>query len=206
MWFLVRRVESAQLQPPQLADPVAALLKTSAESALAIVTILHTLAEQDMLECFLPFQLDYVFAAAMLLLIMETLLPSYLPDGDWSSSVDLIFETMIMKKNAVASLRKSEIKYLHTLLLSLRNNVDTLIQDQHSESNTETRDSAVALGEDQIPTIPDGDFTSTGLDLPWASLSNIGNATFSNSDQLLELAEQFQDGGLDPLWLFDPRT
>ena len=75
MWLLILSVESAHGQSQQLASPVTALLRTSTESAMTIVMILRTLVEQGMLECFLPFQLDYVFAAAMLLSIMDAILP-----------------------------------------------------------------------------------------------------------------------------------
>jgi proline utilization trans-activator len=206
MWLLILSVEQNPIQPQQLAGPVSALLKTSTESAMTVVMTLYTLAEHDMLECFLPFQLEYAFAAAMLLSIMETILPSYVPDGNWSRSVSFVLDEMINKKNAVARLRRSEIEQLHTLLLQLHGNSLSVTQNASPTHDGGQGNSTVSFADDLASSpIPDDNVVGDGLGIQWTALSGIGNMAFIHSNQMVELAEQFQIGELDPSWLFEPQ-
>ena len=55
----------------------------------------------DMLEAFLPFQLEYAFSSAMLLSILGTILPAFVRDSTWPRTVRFVLQEMIRKKNAV---------------------------------------------------------------------------------------------------------
>jgi proline utilization trans-activator len=128
MWLSIQSLHPVPSQEHQLATPVAGLLQTSTESAMAIILMLSTLTDYDMPECFLPFQLEYDFSAAMLSSLMNAILPSYVSDTSWYRSVYVILDQMISKKNLVARLRKTELQELDARLLSLRAQTSATIE------------------------------------------------------------------------------
>jgi proline utilization trans-activator len=205
MWLLILNLQSVTVQHQQLVGPVAALLHTSTESAMSIVLMLKSLAEHDMLECFLPFQLEYAFSAAMLLALVEAILPEYVPDANWSRAVNLVFDEMIAKKNAVARLRKLEMEHLDAQLAPLRRHNDAA-STQYAAHNVgqATAHSAIGTGlSDGGPLEPD--IISNNSQQTWdVTFPGMDDALFNNHDQMLDLAEQFQTGDLDPSVLFGP--
>lgn len=202
MWLLIQGLQSEPPQDHQLTGPVAALLQTSAESAMAIILMLKTLTEQDMLECFLPFQLEYGFSAAMLLSLMRAILPDYVPDTNWYRSVHLILDQMIAKKNVVARLRKTEMQELDTRLASVHKQLFAV--PELSTIQVVTRDNAqsgVAAGVSDdvlIPPTSVPDLMPSSLQQAWdIDFAGIDDALFNNHDQMLDLAQQFQTGDWD---------
>ncbi|KAJ4300059.1 hypothetical protein N0V90_005308 [Kalmusia sp. IMI 367209] len=211
MWLLIQNLKPVSSQQPT--GPVAALLQTSTESAMSIILMLRGLAEQDMLECFLPFQLEYAFSAAMLLSLMRAILPDYVPDMHWSRSVQTIFDQMIAKNNVVARLRKIEMRKLDAQLASVHKlnfpaPASFLIQPiahtqdvTHSHMPTGLYADANLLGPqafDQNQNLALNEPQQT-----WEiDSAGMDDALFNNHDQMLDLAEQFQTEDLDPSILF----
>lgn len=208
MWLLLHSIPPTPTAPNQLAAPIAALVQTSAESAMTITSSLSTLAEHDQVEAFLPFELEYAFASAMLLCILSALLPDYVPDHTWSRKSRFVLDKMIKKRNMVAQLRKSELDQLEALLTPFRRegsgtvppvdgagNVPQMSQfvpgqfsDNMPSDVFDTTLASVSLGED---------FMANDPTLAWDALAG-------NSEQMLNLAEQFEMGDLDAPFFFEP--
>ncbi|KAF2440812.1 hypothetical protein P171DRAFT_488407 [Karstenula rhodostoma CBS 690.94] len=209
MWLLIQNLQPVSSQQPT--GPVAALLQTSTESAMSIILMLRALAEQDMLECFLPFQLEYAFSAAMLLSLTKAILPDYVPDMHWSRSVHIIFDQMITKNNVVARLRKIEMQELDAKLAAVHKlhfpAPESLPTQSIAHTQNDTR-SHIATGlytdKDVLnPQAFDQDLASDDLQQTWdIDFAGMDDALFNNHDQMLDLAEQFQTGDMDPSIIF----
>ncbi|KAF5012215.1 hypothetical protein FDECE_1731 [Fusarium decemcellulare] len=103
-------------EPRLLTGPIATLLEKSAQSATRILLTLKDLADREILEGFLPFQLEHAFSSAVLLCILSVFLPQFVPSSEWRQAVTSIFEAMIAKGSVVAGLRTAELEHLETLL------------------------------------------------------------------------------------------
>jgi proline utilization trans-activator len=208
MWLLLHSIPPSATAPNQLAAPIAALVHTSAESAMTITSSLSALAEHDQLQAFLPFELEYAFAAAMLLCILNALLPDYVPDHTWSRKSRFVLDTMIKKRNLVAQLRKSELDQLEALLTPFRRDPTaeaTAAGEDHSSQQMEQ----YVTGQFGVNTVGDvfnaplasitleSDLLSHDPTLAWDALAG-------SSNQMLSLAEQFEMGDLDVPFFFEP--
>ncbi|KAJ5100260.1 hypothetical protein N7456_006312, partial [Penicillium angulare] len=98
-------------------DPIRHILVVGVESAKRISSILCSLRDQDLIETFLPFQLESAFSAATVLAIAATHFSSMF-DYDDSSFQDIIevLQLMISKGNAPAAERLSELQRLRQML------------------------------------------------------------------------------------------
>lgn len=63
-------------------------------------------------DLFLPFDLEYAFSAALVLVIASVIHPKLLPREDWVDTILSVFDYMTMRGNILASLRKAEIEEL----------------------------------------------------------------------------------------------
>jgi len=218
MWLLIHSIPPSPTAPQQLAAPIAALVHTSTESATTIINSLGSLAEHDQLEAFLPYELEFAFASAMLLCIVSAILPAYIPDGTWLQKSRLILDVMIRKRNVVAQLRKSELEQLEALLTPFRR--DTAAAGAGA-SKAITADAERALGN--LPHSDNVDYSRQGdvFDAPFASITlgddfnpndpglawdalYDGGRLAANSEQMLNLAEQFEMGDFDAPFFFGP--
>ncbi|KAL9086681.1 MAG: hypothetical protein Q9165_007000 [Trypethelium subeluteriae] len=93
-----------------LSKPV---LSAGIRSAVKTLQILSD--EDSMLEAFLPFDLEFLYAAAIHLLMARAIFPD-MADSQIHDQLDanLIFDQMICKGNRVAQARKAELNYLET--------------------------------------------------------------------------------------------
>ncbi|UNI17497.1 hypothetical protein JDV02_003837 [Purpureocillium takamizusanense] len=89
------------------------LISTGIKSAVMTLQILST--DDGLLELFLPFDLEFAYAAAVHLAMANALFPN-LDDGPTSSQeAHAILDEMVFKGNRVAAMRKSELAHLETL-------------------------------------------------------------------------------------------
>ncbi|KAL4876956.1 hypothetical protein BJY04DRAFT_231248 [Aspergillus karnatakaensis] len=93
--------------------PVMTLLQSSTWSALNILRTLKALAESNMLDHFLSFQLEAAFSSAVMLCIIDKLLPGFISDDSWLHGVYEILGIMISKGSPAAPLRRQEFERLH---------------------------------------------------------------------------------------------
>lgn len=219
MWLLIHSIPPSSTVPQQLAAPIAALVQASADSALTIITSLGTLAEHDQLEAFLPFELEFAFASAMLLSILNAILPDYVRDTTWLKKSRVVLDVMIRKNNVVAQLRKSELDQLEILLTPLRRDAigaaelsqapptDGARQSKVVQSDLVGSDAAQVGGgggvfDAPLASITLGDeFGANDPSLAWDVLFDEGRLA-ANSEQMLNLAELFEMGDFDAPYFF----
>ncbi|KAI1877732.1 hypothetical protein JX265_003740 [Neoarthrinium moseri] len=104
-----------------LSPPVASLIQTCVDSAQVILRTLRILGEEDLLEGFLPFQIEDAFSSAFILHLIHFIMPSLLPESDnyWRSDARYTFEKMVSKGSVVAPMRLQELEQLERTLSSL---------------------------------------------------------------------------------------
>ncbi|KAG7419960.1 Patulin cluster transcription factor patL [Fusarium oxysporum f. sp. rapae] len=100
-----------------IVEPVKALVRTCYDSAHKSLRILTTLQSQDLLELFLPFDLDHAFSAGFVLALISAIQP--FPDAASESSFELtrnILDALIAGGNLPARFRRQELERLHDML------------------------------------------------------------------------------------------
>ncbi|KZL78666.1 fungal specific transcription factor [Colletotrichum tofieldiae] len=106
-------------QTVSLTPPVASLLQSCVDSAQTVLRTLRVLGDEDLLEAFLPFQLEDAFSSAFLLYLIRVISPSLLHDDSWCENVTCVLDRMISKGSLVAPLRKLELSQLEHIMLAL---------------------------------------------------------------------------------------
>lgn len=84
-----------------------------------MLRILRVLDDEDLLEAFLPFQLEDAFSSAFLLHLLRTVAPSPLHDDSWCDNIQCILDKMISKGSLEAPLRKLELSQLEHIMTPL---------------------------------------------------------------------------------------
>lgn len=137
-------------------------------------------------DCFIPFDLETAFSAALILVIASGVHPKLLPRENWLDSCYSIFDYMAARGNALAALRRSEVQQLAQIKQDLGTN-----RSRQYDCNTNAI-SATAVAQQITPTasVPD-----------YASLPSLGDPFFDewiaddgiSAAQILDLAD-----ALDP--------
>ncbi|RGP79536.1 heterokaryon incompatibility het-6 [Fusarium longipes] len=102
-----------------LSPPVASLIQSCVSSAQTILKTLRALADEDLIEAFLPFQIEYASSSAFLLHLIPIICPSLLSDDSWQEDARFVFDTLIAKGSLIAPLRKVELEQLEQKLSAL---------------------------------------------------------------------------------------
>ncbi|KAH8879811.1 fungal-specific transcription factor domain-containing protein [Thozetella sp. PMI_491] len=102
-----------------LTAPVASLIQSCVDSAQTVLRTLRVLGDEDLLEAFLPFQLEDAFSSAFILSLIRVIIPSLLPDDTWRENIHCILDKMISKGSIVAPLRKRELMQLEDTMTSI---------------------------------------------------------------------------------------
>ncbi|KAF5020472.1 hypothetical protein F66182_7511 [Fusarium sp. NRRL 66182] len=102
-----------------LSPPVASLIQSCVSSAQIILKTLRALADEDLIEAFLPFQIEYASSSAFLLHLVPVICPSLLSDHSWRDDVTYVFDILIAKGSLIAPLRKVELEQLEQKLSAL---------------------------------------------------------------------------------------
>ncbi|KAI1366243.1 hypothetical protein F5Y08DRAFT_301652 [Xylaria arbuscula] len=122
----VRLASAAECQTRMNVSPtVRTLILMCLDSSLQSITILRLLQAQGLLEVFLPFDLDSLFAStvnAMVAFVLDPHLNDNIPE--WLQKAYSIFEEFINYGNRVALFRKAELAQLHELLNNLPSEED----------------------------------------------------------------------------------
>ncbi|KAH8432764.1 putative C6 transcription factor [Aspergillus melleus] len=99
-----------------LSSPVRTLLEACTDSATKSLRILSALRDQNILETFLPFDLENLFSSFFVLSLISAILPDTLPDPNYREMGFSLLDEMISRGNRVAQIRKSEIELLEELV------------------------------------------------------------------------------------------
>ncbi|KAI8288356.1 hypothetical protein K4K60_011148 [Colletotrichum sp. SAR11_57] len=81
-----------------------------------VLRTLRVLGDEDLLEAFLPFQLEDAFSSAFLLYLVRVIDPSLLHDDTWCENIKCVLDKMISKGSLVAPLRKLELSQLENIM------------------------------------------------------------------------------------------
>ncbi|KAJ5657435.1 uncharacterized protein N7484_001084 [Penicillium longicatenatum] len=115
--FLKIRFESPEhcLEALNTSRNVRNLIQMCIDSSQQMINILHSLQSEDLLETFLPFDLESIFVSTVVLLMAPAI------DARWSypawlEKAYLIFEDIIENGNLIAKFRRSELQLLDELL------------------------------------------------------------------------------------------
>ncbi|KAL4798763.1 fungal-specific transcription factor domain-containing protein [Aspergillus venezuelensis] len=105
---------------PSLAIPlsptITTLLQCCVESAQTTLYTLRSLADSDLLEAFLPFQIEDAFASTFLLYVIHIIAPSLAPRENWAGNAEFVLEGLVSKGNLAAPMRKQELVVLEGML------------------------------------------------------------------------------------------
>ncbi|KAL1617789.1 hypothetical protein SLS54_007568 [Diplodia seriata] len=98
---------------------IVSLLQSCVDSAMIILRTLRGMGDEDLLEAFLPFQLEDASSSAFILYLIRTINPSLLTDERWSEDVKHVLDKMIAKGSVAAPLRKRELGQLEDALVAV---------------------------------------------------------------------------------------
>ncbi|KAL4940410.1 hypothetical protein BDV06DRAFT_230348 [Aspergillus oleicola] len=99
-----------------LSPTITSLLTHCIDSAQAVLHTLRNLADSDLLEAFLPFQIEDAFASTFLLYVIHVIAPSLAPRENWAGNAEFVLERLVSKGNLAAPLRREELGVLEGVL------------------------------------------------------------------------------------------
>ncbi|PSK59178.1 hypothetical protein B9Z65_3502 [Elsinoe australis] len=117
--LLQKRIRDQSKQVDELPAPVHDLLQTCVQSAIKTLKILTSLSEYNMLDSFLPFDMDFASTAASALVVIKDVMDFDVPMTA-KPLIDRILGEMIASGNNAAQLRQQEIDRLHELASNFR--------------------------------------------------------------------------------------
>ncbi|PKX93532.1 fungal specific transcription factor domain-containing protein [Aspergillus novofumigatus IBT 16806] len=123
----IERPDTQKSHSIPLTPAVASLIQSCVDSAQTVLRVLRVIGDEDLLEAFLPFQLEDAFSSAFLLHLIRVVAPSLLHDDSWFGDIQCILDKMISKGSSVAPLRKLELTQLEQLLTPLTPVYDPLM-------------------------------------------------------------------------------
>ncbi|KAF9885860.1 hypothetical protein FE257_012332 [Aspergillus nanangensis] len=116
-----------------LSSPVQTILQAAIDSAVKSLKILIALRDQNLLETFLPFDLENLFSSFFILSLISAAIPDIPLDPSYREMGFSLLEDMIVRGNCVAQLRKSEVELLEELVRPLvRPEVHQTAADDHA--------------------------------------------------------------------------
>ncbi|KAH8202817.1 hypothetical protein TruAng_002980 [Truncatella angustata] len=93
------------------------VISTGIKSAVKILEVFTS--EYSLLEAFLPFDIEFTFAAALHLTMASTLFPQVINYAEYQQSSHLILDDLMMRGNRIASARRAELAHLEQLCQAL---------------------------------------------------------------------------------------
>ncbi|GES58218.1 C6 transcription factor [Aspergillus terreus] len=107
-----------------LSSPVRTILQASIDSSVKSLRILTALRDQNLLETFLPFDLENLFSSFFNLSLISATIPDVVMDPSYREMGFGLLDDMIARGNCVAQLRKSEMELLEELVQPLIHPLD----------------------------------------------------------------------------------
>lgn len=160
------------------------LLRMCIDSAQQMLHILTALKDEGCLESFLPFDLEAVFIAAMVLVMARTIDVQLLEDHTlWTHMAYSILDDMAARGNLIASVRKRELRHLTEVLSHAETPAPSLNHQNFDESEFEGNRSQHPM-----------DFETNMIHQPFDDPFWQDEMT---ADQLREIADSLDLDGLD---------
>ncbi|KAJ5349943.1 hypothetical protein N7541_007670 [Penicillium brevicompactum] len=144
----------------EVPTPIKMLLQICVESAKKTSQILQSLQQQNLLECFLPFDLESTVSASLVLTVASLLDPPLVSNSNSHLEVLLsVLDQMVDRKNLVAADKKEKIVQLGVLCASLKMTPHSLVNTSISSKLQQDESLEVGL----IPTTSEGEWDSESL-------------------------------------------
>ncbi|KAL4929552.1 uncharacterized protein BDV17DRAFT_298002 [Aspergillus undulatus] len=99
-----------------LSPTIISLLSCCVESAQTVLQTLRTLADSDLLEASLPFQIEDAFASTFLPYVIHVIAPPLAPQENLVGNAEFVMERLVRKGNLAAPLRRDELECLKRIL------------------------------------------------------------------------------------------
>ncbi|POR30944.1 Uncharacterized protein TPAR_08835 [Tolypocladium paradoxum] len=132
-----------------MTEPVKALLRTCHDSATKTLRVLAALRSRDLLESFLPFDLEHAFTAGCVLAILSAINGfDEQGDGWYIDTTFSVISSIICCRNMPARFRRQELERLHEML--------KLVSQQGKESQAHEPESLARPQAWQMETIAQG--------------------------------------------------
>ncbi|KAE8152978.1 Zn(II)2Cys6 transcription factor [Aspergillus avenaceus] len=172
--------------------PTKSLISTGIKSASKMLQILTD--DDDLMEIFLPFNLEFTFGAAIHLTMAHTLFPRTAKGRCYSTEAHSILNEMSRKGNKIAATRKAELSHLETLFRELaarmeRRGLETLTLSSPELNEPEATHNRQALEESsahanvvELPSSGDLDSSPSVLEQTAANLELLDNIGISSYD------------------------
>jgi hypothetical protein len=202
---------AAPTQAQNLTTSIRELLQTCADSATKTLSILSALAENNMLDSFLPFDLEFTSSAASVLIILDDILKIVPVAASVKRRGGKILLEMKQKGSVPAHLRQKEVDRLSRLAkrlwerssvtpgtgsshLLLSTNADSpgrlAQQSSNAGSNLDPSRTESSLPRyEDIPIVPLDDFSSSAAPVNTMATTFDTTPSFASVDG--DLAEQF---------------
>jgi hypothetical protein len=185
----VKQTDTFRSGSISLSPPVASLLQSCVDSAQTVLRILRVIGDEDLLEAFLPFQLEDAFSSAFILYLVRTISPALLQDDSWSDNVRSIMDKMISKGSIVAPLRKVELAQLEHIM-----GVFTPLGDDGADDAPPTPAASSAAAAAQGGMEQDDAGQDMSLDEPGWDLFMSNGMVGISPGEMLDLAAQLEVG------------
>ncbi|KAJ5568053.1 transcriptional regulator family: Fungal Specific TF [Penicillium hetheringtonii] len=134
----IEKTERNTSQKLSLSPAVASLLQCCADSAQTILQTLQTLADDDLMDAFLPFQIEDASSSAFVLYLIRAIAPSLIHNNIWCDHLECVLDKLILKGNPAAPLRRQELRQLEQILAPLTPKSDPIpLPRINASSNTQ---------------------------------------------------------------------
>ncbi|KAF4807815.1 Proline utilization trans-activator [Colletotrichum siamense] len=133
--------------------PISSLLQTCVASAVNTLKALKALGDDNLLDCFLPFQLEAAWSSAFLLKVLEVLSSGLVPDQSYLAEAHYIFDIMNQRGSPAAKLRKCDFERLEQLVssfLGTPSQGNNEYPEEHLSSQENSSEQANAEGSHNI--------------------------------------------------------
>ncbi|KAF5857274.1 hypothetical protein ETB97_005999 [Aspergillus alliaceus] len=186
--FLKMRIQSADssLECLNSSANVRKLMQVCIDSAQQILNILTVLQQQNLLDSFLPFDLESTFISAVVLITAPVADAPLLDDGTtWLHQSILICDEMISRGNLIAGFRKSELQQLAGML-------NHLATDRLAHGPESARKRAPDGVTSRLPSPPTPDASRV------FGVSEVSNANHGlTTAEIMAVAESIDTGDVD---------
>ncbi|CAG7983721.1 unnamed protein product [Penicillium salamii] len=179
------RAKSTDPKKPQpfqmeVPTPINLLLQICIESATKTSHILESLQQQNLIECFLPFDLESTVSASLVLTVASLLNPPLIANRRLHlEALSRVLDQMVDRKNLVAADKKEKIDQLGVLCANLKMTPHSLVKSSISSQ------------------IPPNKMLEDGL-IPDTAGGELDLRPLQQAEQLEESREAWEEGIYEP--------
>ncbi|CAL3966147.1 unnamed protein product [Diplocarpon coronariae] len=162
IFFLLETKLANSNVPLKLSDAVIGLLRVCVESALQVLRIVEGLRAHNLVDLFLPFDLESMFASAFVLILVDIIMPANTEQWDLGTIFALIDE-MMLRGIVVAGPYKQDLLEIDELRRKLKR-PQVLQTNQMSETRPFVPNSGM--------TTPNSNYPPLEQDMLWSWMAN----------------------------------